>query len=400
MALNNSLYMGMGGGVPNSEYAKVDNKVTFARTVVMFTRYGGLPLKRHFDKLHVTHVMEDITTEANVTGAAVDETEVKTAGFQPTKVDFGQINTYEFTTLGHNWSGFAAIFGNDTSNVADDDYGVLRRSTGVNIDGDKGVLGSLIFLYLDTAGRIMGSSIITQGRFIVRDSLGTAKDSKVMFESGANGESFKVEFGSQIVSEVFRTDPLNNINNGFSPDGIVLGFKLGNGNQSLEFATLPIGEGLPIVPINRYNAPLGIAEQDIQDPYFWFAEVVLDGRIVMRDELDYFDRATGMLYFKTPPPLESTLTISYALATGAPIFENKRKYVQYDRVKYNELTYECSNPLGTGAGAFVTGDWTLIPTSTSHVGSEWRPHVQGRSYYKNTLYPTNMFHTWSEINGL
>ncbi len=400
MALNNTYYSGMGNGAPNTENAKVDNKVTFSRTVVMFAKYGGMALKRHPDKLHVIHVMENITTEANVTGAAIDETEVKTAGFQPTKIDFGQTNTYEFTNLGHDLSGFAALFGNDTSNVADDAYGVLRRSTGISIDGDKGILGSLIFLYLDSKNRIMGSQVYTQGRLTIRDGIGTGKDSKVMFESNPNGESFKGEFGTQFVCEVFRAEQLSNINNGFAPDGITTAFKVGNGNQSLQFATLPIDEGLPIMPCNRYNAPLGIAEQTIKDPYYWFAEILLDGRIVGRDELDYFDRVEGMLYFKTPPPIDSVLTITYSLATGFPIFDVERKYVQYDRVKYNELNYECTNPLGTGTGAFVTGDWTLIPTSTSHVGSEWRPHVGGKSNYKNTAYPTNMFHTWSEVNML
>jgi hypothetical protein len=380
--------------IPESRYATNAFDTNLEQQTIMFACYGGRTSRRINNILYSIGVLCDITEMAAITSEPIDEKESMAAGKMKWKSNRGQKMTTSLTFNGDAIHGIAAIIGYDFSNEVDSTYKNLAPNT-MRIKGDYGILGNLFILGGSIQRNLRSSTVLTQCRLIINEAVGTNETFTVNIES--EGEFMKTANGQMVVFENFIDKGDGLIINPFAPDGLETVFKVGNGNESLIGAALT--GGLPLQPVRPHRKPMGVASEDVTDPFYWFVEIAIDGVPQTPEDVVSFDRVSGELTLAAAPAEMSCLSLTYTLPTGYPDYNEKMQYYEGDSRYYNGDLYQCTTQ-PTGIGAFNPTDWTLVPASTHLTGKNYRPHNfgQGVGTIYNPSYPTCMFWTWTIKN--
>lgn len=266
-----------------------------SKTLPLFAKHKGMTVSGYPDDIFVMNRICKVVELSDQAIEFLNERDHFNVGKTYVTVNDGTKTTFTVTGEGNAYSLYALLKGQDMRDFA----GIKMGQSIVNA-------GAFVFAEADGDGEVIGSTWIPDC---------TVKFSTIPGASdGENNLEIEIEttadcwrFGSHVlpVKEIWK-DPAGATANATAPNGVLVAFTLGDGNNTGLGAVTPLA-----VPVNVDGT---------NDASKYILEVRVDGT---KQSGYIYVSSTGVLTLASAPADGAVLEVWYAVRTGAPVWEAK-----------------------------------------------------------------------------
>jgi len=352
MAANNNLSINYDNTLvtQHGDFNSVDSERTKLETGVIFWQPYGKTIFSNFpDLMHAYHAIGKLDPMANIVAAPVNPQTYQEAGRTKTTINDGLDYTFPLTFKGAEVRTLAAILNIDTfakQAGGNTTHKIAMTNTTIE-DKDYGIMGNLFVWQAGSGNHLHMSYILPECGIRVLDCSGVGDDQTYNVEFYSSQPRQRVGLGTVVVAEKFFEDTTN-FTLGWGPNGTNTGFQPGLGTAIGSTQTSLTAAQEATLVASVLNLQVVRRDKALNDPYRYFVDIRLNGRLVSPSELVYYDEGSGLVEFVTPPALGDVLEWTYFLKTGYPDWSNEMNYGVGEYATYNDDIWVSVNPiLGT-----------------------------------------------------